>query len=135
MIKNYLKIAVRSLMRNKIFSFINIAGLSLGLTCCMLIVLYTKDEVSFDRFQAHKDQLFRIKVTMSDSRETRTLGSTNAIHGPSFKAEIPEIKEIVRAQSNTFVTRKGNELLSEDVLFADNNFFTVFSMPLVAGDP
>lgn len=135
MIKNYLKIAVRSLMRNKIFSFINIAGLSLGLTCCMLIVLYTKDEVSFDRFQAHKDQLFRIKVTLSDSRETRTLGSTNAIHGPSFKAEIPEIKEIVRAQSNTFVTRKGNELLSEDVLFADNNFFTVFSMPLVAGDP
>ncbi|WP_026632283.1 ABC transporter permease [Dyadobacter alkalitolerans] len=135
MIKNYLKIAIRSLMRNKIFSFINIAGLSLGLTCCMLIVLYTKDEVSFDQFQAHKDQLFRIKVTMSDSRETRTLGSTNAIHGPSFKEEIPEIKEIVRAQSNTFVTRKGNELLSEDVLFADNNFFTVFSMPLVAGDP
>lgn len=135
MIKNYLKIAVRNLTRNKIFSFINIAGLSLGLTCCMLIVLYTKDEVSFDRFQERKNQLFRIKVTMSDSRETRTIGSTNTIHGPSFKEEIPEIKEIVRAQSNTFVTRKGNELLSEDVLFADNNFFTVFSMPLVAGDP
>ncbi|MCF0061050.1 ABC transporter permease [Dyadobacter chenwenxiniae] len=135
MIKNYLKIAVRNLTRNKIFSFINIAGLSLGLTCCMLIVLYTKDEVSFDRFQENKDQLFRIKVTMSDDRETRTIGSTNTIHGPSFKQEIPEIKDIVRAQSNTFVTRKGNELLSEEVLFADNNFFTVFSMPLVAGDP
>ena len=135
MIRNYFKIAVRNLTRNKIFSFINIAGLSLGLTCCMLIVLYTKDEVSFDRFQENKDQLFRIKVTMSDSRETREIGSTNTIHGPSFQQEIPEIKEIVRAQSNMFVTRKGNELLSEDVLFADNNFFTVFSMPLVAGDP
>lgn len=135
MIKNYLKIAVRNLTRNKIFSFINIAGLSLGLTCCMLIVLYTKDEVSFDRFHENKDQLFRIKVTMSDDRETRTIGSTNAIHGPSFKEEIPEIKEIVRAQSNTFVTRKGNELLSEDVLFAESNFFNVFSMPLLSGNP
>jgi len=135
MIRNYLKIAVRNLTRNRIFSFINIAGLSLGLTCCMLIVLYTKDEVSFDRFHEHKDQLFRIKVTMSDDRETRTIGSTNAIHGPSFKEEIPEIKEIVRAQSNTFVTRKGNELLSEDVLFAESNFFNVFSMPLLSGDP
>jgi hypothetical protein len=62
---------------------INIAGLSLGLTCCMLIVLYTKDEVSFDRFQAHKDQLYRITVKTTDERETRTMGNTNAIHGPT----------------------------------------------------
>ncbi|MEO6288102.1 MAG: ABC transporter permease [Dyadobacter sp.] len=135
MFKNYLKIAVRNLTRNKVFSLINIAGLSLGLTCCMLIVLYTKDEASFDRFQENKDQLYRMKVTMSDPRETRTIGSTNAIHGPTFKEEIPEIKEIVRAQTNAFVTKKGNELLYEDVLFADDNFFTVFSMPLLSGDP
>jgi hypothetical protein len=63
MLKNYLKIAIRNLTRNKIFSVINIAGLSLGLTCCMLIVLYTKDEVSFDRFQANKDHLYRVMVT------------------------------------------------------------------------
>jgi putative ABC transport system permease protein len=135
MFKNYFKIAVRNLTRNKVFSLINIAGLSLGLTCCMLIVLYTKDEASFDRFQENKDQLYRIKVTMSDPRETRTIGSTNAIHGPTFKEEIPEIKEIVRAQTNAFVTKKGNELLYEDVLFADDNFFSVFSMPLLSGDP
>jgi putative ABC transport system permease protein len=135
MLKNYFKIAVRNLTRNKVFSLINIAGLSLGLTCCMLIVLYTKDEISFDRFQENKDHLYRIKVTMSDDRETRTFGSTNAIHGPSFKEEIPEIKEIIRAQSNTFVVRKGNEILSEDMLFADEQFFSVFSMPLLSGDP
>lgn len=135
MLKNYLKIAVRNLIRNKVFSVINIAGLSLGLTCCMLIVLYTKDEVSFDRFQEKKDQLYRIKVTMTDEKESRTIGSTNAIHGPTFKQEIPEIKEIVRAQSSSFVTKKGNELLNENVLFADDNFFSVFSMPLISGDP
>lgn len=135
MLKNYLKIAIRNLTRNKVFSVINIAGLSLGLTCCMLIVLYTKDEVSFDRFQENKNQLYRIKVTMTDEKESRTIGSTNAIHGPTFKEEIPEIKEIVRAQNSSFVTKKGTELLNENVLFADNNFFRVFSMPLLSGDP
>ena len=101
----------------------------------MLIVLYTKDEVSFDRFQENKDHLYRIKVTMTDEKESRTIGSTNAIHGPTFEQEIPEIKEIVRAQSSSFVTKKGNELLNENVLFADDNFFSVFSMPLLSGDP
>lgn len=135
MFKNYFKIAIRNLTRNKVFSVINIAGLSLGLTCCMLIVLYTKDEVSFDRFQKNKDQLYRVMVTSKDETETRTFGSTNAIHGPTFKQDIPEIKEVIRAQTNSFVIKKGNELLKEDVLFADAPFFSVFSMPLLSGDP
>ncbi|MGN7887077.1 ABC transporter permease [Dyadobacter sp. 22481] len=135
MFKNYLKIAIRNLTRNKVFSVINIAGLSLGLTCCMLIVLYTKDEVSFDRFQENRDQLYRVMVTSKDERETRTFGFTNAIHGPTFKQDIPEIREVIRAQSNSFVIKKGNELLKEDILFADAPFFSVFSMPLLSGDP
>jgi putative ABC transport system permease protein len=134
MLKNYLKIAIRNLTRNKVFSVINIAGLSLGLTCCMLIVLYTKDELSFDQFQEHKNNLYRIDVTMKDHDGSRTIGSTNAIHGPSFKQEIPEIKDIVRVQGSSFVIRKGDDLLSENVIFADNNFFSVFSMPLRSGD-
>lgn len=135
MFRNYFKIAVRNLTRNKVFSVINIAGLSLGLTCCMLIVLYTKDEVSFDRFQEHKDQLYRVMVTSKDEHETRTFGSTNAIHGPTFKQDIPEIREVIRAQTNSFVVKKGNEVLKEDILFADAPFFSVFSMPLLSGDP
>ncbi|SEI44910.1 putative ABC transport system permease protein [Dyadobacter sp. SG02] len=135
MLKNYFKIAIRNLTRNKVFSVINIAGLSLGLTCCMLIVLYTKDEVSFDRFQKNKDQLYRIMVTSKGETETRTFGSTNAIHGPTFKQDIPEIREVIRAQSNSFVVKKGNEVLKEDILFADAPFFSVFSMPLLSGDP
>lgn len=134
MIKNYLKIAFRNLARNKLFSVINIAGLALGLSCCMLIVLYTKDEVSFDQFQVHKDQLYRINVTMTDQNGTNDISSTNAIHGPSFEQEIPEIAEVVRAQSSSFVTRKGTELLNENYLFADENFFRVFSMPLLSGN-
>ena len=135
MLKNYLKIALRNLTRNKVFSVINIAGLSLGLTCCMLIVLYTKDEISFDRFQKNKDQLYRIQATLSDENETRTIGSTNAIHGPAFKEEIPEIEEVVRTQSSSFVSKKGSDFLNENILFADPNFFTVFSPPMISGDP
>jgi putative ABC transport system permease protein len=135
MLRNYLKIAIRNLTRNKVFSLVNIAGLSLGLTCCMLIVLYTKDERSFDRFQVNKDQLYRIKVRMDDANGSRVLGSTNAIHGLAFKAEIPDIKEVVRMQSGTFVVKTDHDLLNQDALFADDNFFSVFSMPLIYGDP
>lgn len=63
--KNYIKIAWRNLRRNSVFSLINIGGLSLGLTCCMLILLYIKDEASFDRFHENLDQLHRVKVTMT----------------------------------------------------------------------
>lgn len=135
MLKNYFKIAIRNLTRNKVFSVINIAGLSLGLTCCMLIVLYTKDEVSFDQFQEHKDRLYRVDVTMKDQNGSRTIGSTNAVHGPSFKQEIPEIEEVVRVQSNSLVMKKEREFLNENIIFADNNFFTVLTMPLLAGNP
>src|SRR5215217_1538788 len=135
MLKNYLKIAIRNFTRNKVFSSINVAGLSLGLTCCMLIVLYTKDEVSFDQFQKHKNELYRIQATMPEENGTRTIGSSNAIHGPSFKREIPEIEDVVRTQSSSFVVKKGGELLNEEILFADDNFFSVFSMPLRSGDP
>ena len=135
MIHNYLKIAWRNLIRNRVFSLINIAGLSLGLTSCMLIVLYTKDEISFDQFQENKDELYRIQVTFSGDEEVSTIGSTNAIHGPTFKQEIPEIEEVVRTQSNSFVIKKDNELFNQSALFADDNFFRVFTMPLLSGNP
>ncbi|MEB2775072.1 ABC transporter permease [Algoriphagus sp. D3-2-R+10] len=133
--KNYLKIAWRNIQRNKIFSFINIGGLALGLACCILILLYVKDEASFDRFQENGENLYRIKVTMSNAEGSNTIASTNAIHGPTFQEEIPEITEVIRTQSQPFVMRKGDEMLSTNVLFADPGFFEVFTLPLVYGDP
>ena len=135
MLRNYFKIAVRNLLRNKVFSFINVAGLALGLSCCMLIVLYTKDERSFDQFQENKDRLYRVTVSMTGEKESTTIGSTNSIHGPTFQEEIPEIEAIIRMQSSSFVTRKDNELLNQEVVFVDDNFFSVFSMPLLTGNP
>jgi len=132
--KNYLKIAWRNLLRSKAFSLIDIGGLALGLACCMLILLYIADEASFDRFQQRGAELYRIKVTFSSDQDTSTIASTNAIHGPTFKMEIPEIKEAIRTQSTATVFRKGDELLNSQVLFADPDFFKVFSFPLLSGD-
>lgn len=135
MFRNYLKIAWRNLLRNKVYSSINIGGLAIGLTCCMLIILYTKDEVSFDQFHAQKDRIYRIVVTAANDKETRKMGYTNAIHGPSFKQDIPEIQAVVRMQTNPFVVRKGTDVFEQDVIYTDDNFFSVFSLPLLSGNP
>ena len=133
--KNYLIIAWRNIQRSKVFSFINIGGLALGLACCMMILLYVKDEASFDIFHENGDNLYRIKVTMSNAEGSNTIASTNAIHGPTFQEEIPEITKVIRTQSQPFVMRKGDELLNTDVLFADPEFFEVFTLPLLSGEP
>jgi putative ABC transport system permease protein len=134
MLKSYFIIAWRNLWRNKVYSFINLFGLSIGLASCLLLFLYTRDEVSYDQFHDLKDRIFRITVTHTSDRETRKIGSTNMVVGPAFKQEIPGIKTFVRMQGNTGVVRLGNAVFKEETLFADEDFFTVFSFPLVAGE-
>jgi putative ABC transport system permease protein len=135
MFKNYFKIAWRNLSRNKALSFINIAGLSIGLACCMLIFLYTKDEVSYDRFHEKKDSLFRLTcdIIEKDGKQTK-FGLAAMVEGPAFKQEVPEIKDFVRVKDDEFIIKNGNETFTEKVLFVDDNFFSVFSFPLVEGN-
>ena len=135
MLQHYFKIMYRNLWKSKLYSTINIAGLALGLTCCMLIVLYNKDDASFDQFHQNKNQLFRVVATLSNSKETRKLGISNAPSGPAFKAALPEIKSFVRVQGDFFVVRNGNQVYGQDVVNVDTSFFSVFSFPLIAGNP
>ena len=137
MLKNYFVVAIRNLWRNKILSFINISGLSLGLSCCMLIFLYAKDELSYDRFNEKKGQIYRITARMVDDKgmDEYKGGKTGMIHGPSFKQEIPEIKEFVRVSRGEFVIRTNNQIFNQEIKFVDDNFFSVFSFPLISGDP
>src|SRR5882672_3074765 len=133
MLKNYFVVAIRNLWRNKILSVINISGLSIGLACCMLIFLYTKDEVSYDRFHGKKDQIYRITAQVLDDKGHEAFKGvkTGLIHGPSFKQYIPEIEDFVRVEKSTYVIRKDKETFNQEVLFADDNFFSVFSFPLI----
>jgi putative ABC transport system permease protein len=135
MFKNYFKTAWRNLWRNKIFSIIKILGLSIGLTVCMLIFLYTKDEVSYDRFHENKAQIFRIMQTwkMGDQPE-QELGITNAVMGEAFEKEIPEVKQFVRINGISITVKQKNDVFTENPLFVDDNFFTVFTFPLLEGN-
>jgi putative ABC transport system permease protein len=135
MIRNYIKTAFRNLWRNKAFSVINIVGLSVALACCMLILLYTMDEVSYDRFNANRDKIYRLVSTSTNPQGVANkMASTGVIHGPSFKRQIPEIEDFVRIQSDNYTVKRGNEVFNQDALYADDNFFSVFSFPLVRGN-
>src|SRR6185369_4012329 len=98
MIKNYFKTAFRNLARNKIYSFINIAGLSIGLACAMFIMLYVKDEVSFDRFHKNVNNIYRIARIANGKNKN---GSTGFLQGPRFKQNVPGIKSFVRVQGGS----------------------------------
>ncbi|MDP9229531.1 MAG: ABC transporter permease, partial [Bacteroidota bacterium] len=136
MIKNYFKTALRNLWRSKVFSLINILGLSVGLACCMLIFLYSKDEISYDRFHKKKNNIYRITATITRADgNVNKIGSTGMMPGPNFKRAIPEIEDFVRVQSAYFNIKHGKEIFDQDALYVDSNFFSVFSFPLVAGNP
>jgi putative ABC transport system permease protein len=136
MIKSYFKTAFRNLRRNKTFSVIKILGLSIGLTACMLIFLYTKDELSYDQFHKNKAQLFRIIQNLKFGADApQTIGITTPVMGEIFAAEIPEVKQYVRINGESVtVKKKNNDILTGQCLFVDGNFFTLFSFPLLEGN-
>lgn len=136
LVNNYFKIAWRNLLRNKVYSAINILGLSMGLACCMLIILYSKDEVSYDRFHTNAKNIFRITNTRfgDDGKEQSKNGITGMMPGPAFKRAIPEIKEFVRLQGEQLPVKVGTEIFDQEAAYVDENFFTVFSFPLKEGN-
>jgi putative ABC transport system permease protein len=137
MFKSYFKLALRNLARNKIYSFINIAGLSLGLASAMLIILYVKDEVSYDRFHNGVNQIYRVTSVGFDKKENKINynGNTGLLQGPRYTAHIPEILSFVRVESGRQDIRKGTDISSHDILQVDSNFFSMFSFPLIEGNP
>ena len=134
MLQNYLKIALRNLFHNKVFSFINIAGLSIGLACCMLIVLYTKDEVSYDRFHKNVNNIYRITTTeISPEGKVNKFGITGMMPGPTFARQLPEIEKFVRLQGETFNIKKGTDILAQDAHRVDSSFFSIFTFEFIEG--
>ncbi|HEU5052470.1 MAG TPA: ABC transporter permease [Hanamia sp.] len=134
MFKNYFTTAWRNLKRNKIYSFINIAGLSMGLACAMLILLYVKDEVSFDRFHKNVQNIYRIVSIQKRNGEVHKDGNTGFLQGPRFKQNVPGIASFVRIQQGTEDIKNGSEIESQDLMYVDSSFFNVFTFPLLYGN-
>ena len=137
MFKNYFKTALRNLTRNKVYSFINITGLSLGLACSMLIILYVKDEVSYDRFHGEVNRIYRITSQSFNKKENKIDWNSNTgyLQGPRFTANIPGIQSFVRIQSQRRDIKKGTDVTSHEMLDVDSNFFSMFNFPLIEGNP
>lgn len=133
--KHYLKVAWRNLKRSKVFSVINIIGLTVGLTCSMLILLFVKDELSYDRFHSKQQQIYRITTESHYKGETRRSSITGLVEGPKFAQHVPGIKAFVRYQSAGTDYKKGTEVQSLSLFRTDPDFFKVFSFPLISGDP
>ena len=132
---NFFKIAWRNLIRNKIYSFINILGLSLGLACAMLIMLYVKDEVSYDKFHTDVDTIYRVVSAREDKDgNERKNPNTGFLQGPVFTDNVPEVDAFVRIQSGRKDVKMDTEVVSEDLLYVDPNFFSMFSFPVVYGN-
>lgn len=136
MFRNYFLTAFRNLNRNKLFSAINLSGLALGLACVMLILLFIKDELSYDRFHANVKRIYRVTTINSNEKTGKVNqdGNTGFFQGPKFTQNVPGIRQFVRVRSGAEDIKTGTEIHSQSLLRVDSSFFSVFSFPLVSGD-
>lgn len=137
MFSNFLKTAWRNLLKNKVFSFINILGLAIGLCCFLLITMYVVDETSFDKFNKKADRIYRINSDIRFGGTDLVLPVTSDIMGATLKKDYPQVEEFTRiyASSGAKLIKKGNEYINEGaVAHADSTIFRVFTLPAIAGD-
>ena len=137
MLKNCFKIAVRNILKNKLYSSINIAGLAVGIACCIAIMLFVHDELSYDRFNQFADRIYRPHLFLRvNGHETKTAFSPAAM-GPTVYHDLPEVAAYARlVKSGPTAVRYENKTFIEERFFgADSSVFDVFTFPFVAGNP
>src|SRR5579871_1853563 len=137
MLKNYLKIAWRNLRRNKTFSFINIIGLAIGLSCFLLISLYVLDELSFDKFYKNSDRIYRLNAHIRFGGTDLNFPFSSDMMGQMLKKDYPQIEDYARVynSSGSKLVKKGSDFINEQkVCHADSTFFRIFELPVIAGD-
>ncbi|MDB5000413.1 MAG: transporter permease [Mucilaginibacter sp.] len=136
MLKNHFKIALRNLWRHRVFSFINITGLSVGITACFFIFMYVAFELSYDKFHTKADRIYRLVTDIKTPSETIHTDVTSWAFAPNIKTDFPEVEAFVRVNNSPFLVRKDNIKFQEDrSLFADSTFFKVFDFKLIKGNP
>ncbi|MBC3786953.1 ABC transporter permease [Spirosoma utsteinense] len=138
MLRNYFKIAFRNLAKHKGFSFINITGVAIGLTCFLLISLYVQDELSYDCYNTHADRTYRLTRTFLSTEGTASLRLAQAAppFGPLIKQDFPEAEQVVRTIDNGGLLRYGEHSFNEeDIFFAEANLFKVFDINVTSGNP
>jgi putative ABC transport system permease protein len=136
MLRNYLTIALRSLLRHKLYGGINIAGLTVGLACALLIILFVRDELSYDTWVPDHSHLYRLELTIyAPGRPPLAMAMTPFPMPEAMRDEIPEVTGMTRIGQEPMTLTVGDRGFREIVNVVDPNFFRVIKLPLIAGDP
>ena len=136
MLRNYVKVAIRNLVKHKFYGIINVLGLAIGMTCCLLIFLYVQHELSYDSFHTKVDRIYRVVTDIKTPTETLNINITSAPMAAYMKADFPEVEDIVRLDDARLLIQRGKQTFQEDEsMFADSTFFHVFDFTLLRGNP
>lgn len=135
MFKNYFKVGIRNLWKNKSFSAINILGLSIGMASAMLILLWIRNEYSYDRFHKNGPELYQAWNRSTFDGKLHCWPTTPKILGPTLKAEYPDVQEFARINNaGGFLATVGDKKIKINGYFTDPGFLTMFSFPLLRGN-
>ncbi len=137
MLINYLKVALRNLLRQKTYSFINIVGLAVGIACCIAIMLYVQDELSYDEFNVWADRIYRPALHgLINNQEINSPQCPTAM-GPALVRDLPDVAACTRIRRfNAPLIKSGDKVFSENRFYwVDSTFFRVFTVKFVEGDP
>jgi len=144
MIKNYLKTAYRSLLKNKGFTILNVLGLSVGLATCLLIVFYVVDELSYDRFNTKTDRIYRISTDAKLNGNAGIYATSEVTWNNILKTSFPQVEKVARLidkdglflSPQKFYIKKNNaDILERKVVFTESSIFDVFTLPMIDGKP
>jgi len=137
MFKNYITTAYRNLIKHKFYSSINIFGLSLSMSCCILIFAYIGYELSYDGYHKNVDNIYRIVSKRTVSGQTSELARSPAPVGPTMVEELPEVVNAVRFSPTVkrVFAYQDKTFFEEGVLYVDQSVFDVFSFEMIEGDP
>jgi len=134
MIRNFLKVAIRNLWRNKTFSIINIAGLAIGMAAAILILLWVQNELSYDRFYKDTDRIALLYSRDINNGQLTVWNNTPAQMAPVIKKEYPEIEDAARFRTVYFLVTVGDKHMNTEGGFADSTFLSVLNFPLLEGN-
>jgi putative ABC transport system permease protein len=136
MFRSHVRIAVRNLLGNKLFSIVNISGLAIGIACFLLLFMFVRDELSFDRSHKNGNEIYRAYLQLKINGKESTNGKTAAPLGPTMVKDFPEVMGFSRVgYFGAHDLRVGEKIFRETNLYGvDSSFFTLFDYPLIAGD-
>jgi putative ABC transport system permease protein len=137
MLKKFIRVAFRGLLKNKAFTIINILGLALGLATCLLIVFYVFDELSYDRFNLHANRIYRVNMDMKYGGNVASYAITPPPLAATLKNNYPEVERSARLihDQGVRIKKEGEYVQEEKVIYADSELFGMFTLPFVEGDP